>query len=80
MKVIRKKKNVRTNASHSSKLFPFTLIVINQNFYFAIYMKETRVSVVKIIIIYRKSLILTCNNLVQHYMFNVALQDKKKNT
>ena len=27
------KKNVRTNASHSWKLFPFTLIVINQNFY-----------------------------------------------
>ena len=41
-------------------------------------MKETRVSVVKIIIIYQKSLILTSNNLVQHYMFNVTLQNKKK--
>ena len=40
------KKNVRTNASHSWKLFPFTLIVINQNFYFLNYMKETRVSIV----------------------------------
>ena len=63
---------------HSSKLFPFTLIAINQNFYFAIYMKETRVSVVKIIIIYQKLLILTSNNLLQHYMCNVTLQNKKK--
>ena len=50
-------------------------------FLFLIWMKETRVWIAKVIIVYRKIiLILTSKKLVQHYMFKIAFQNIRKHS